>query len=168
MRRRQSRYAYAIERGYLFDYGAVRSIREDASGSQRHHYFLARDEGMYVLLAQQTLVQTVGEFLTDHGVDLGQFNAQVQVIFDQSIKIGDISGSSGIAIGKDSTATVGGSSKGSNSRVSTAAATRISRSEMFRTAPESPSGTGRTPPLTSLRAPCEPKSVNGLARLCVI
>jgi hypothetical protein len=114
-RRDQFRHMYAIHRGFVFDYGAARSIREDASGSQRHHYFLARDEGMYVLLAQQTLIQTVGEFLTDHGVDLGQFKDQVKVIFDQSINynIGDITGSSGIAIGKNSSARVDDSSKGS-------------------------------------------------------
>jgi hypothetical protein len=111
--RRQSRNRAAIRGGYVFDYGAERSIREDASGVQRHHYFLARDEGMYVLLAQQTLIRTVEEFLSDHGVDLGQFKDQVKVIFDQSINynIGDISGSSGIAIGKNSSATVGDAPK---------------------------------------------------------
>jgi hypothetical protein len=114
--RGESRHRYAIERGYVFDYGAARSIREDASGSQRHHYFLARDERMYVLLAQQTLVQSVGEFLTDHGVDLGQFEAQVKVIFDQSVNytIGDITNSAGIAIGKDSAARVNESRGESN------------------------------------------------------
>jgi hypothetical protein len=46
-------------------------------------------------------------------VDLGQFKDQVKVIFDQSINynIGDISGSSGIAIGKNSSATVGDAPK---------------------------------------------------------
>ena len=113
-RRARSRNLYAIDRGYVFDYGAERSIREDASGSQRQHYFLARDETMYVLLAQQTLIRTVGDFLDDHGIDLGQFNDQVKVIFEQSINynIGDISGSSGIVIGDNSSATVGGAPKG--------------------------------------------------------
>ena len=107
--RKQDRSAAKITRGYVFDYGARRSIREDASGSQRQHYFLARDESMYVLLAQQTLMQTVGELLREHGVDLGQFEAQVKVIFDQSINynVGDISGSTGIAIGQNSSARVG-------------------------------------------------------------
>lgn len=112
----RSRNSYAIKRGYVFDYGARRSIREDASGSQRQHYFLARDETMYVLLAQQTLIRTVGDFLNDHGVDLGQFDAQVKIILEQSINnynIGDITDSSGIAIGDNSSATVGDSRKGS-------------------------------------------------------
>ncbi len=112
--RRQSRYSNAIKRGYVFDYGAARSIREDASGSQRQHYFLARDETMYVLLAQQTLIRAVGDFLGEHGVDLGQFDDQVKVIFEQSINynIGDIKDSTGIVIGANSSATVTESSKG--------------------------------------------------------
>ena len=113
-KRHQLRHSYAIKRGYVFDYGARQSIREDASGNQRQHYFLARDETMYVLLAQQTLMQAVGDFLSEHGVDLGQFNDQVKVIFEQSINynIGDITDSSGIVIGNNSSATVGESPKG--------------------------------------------------------
>ena len=106
--RHWTRNAYAIKRGYVFDYGARRSIREDASGDQRQHYFLARDEIMYVLLAQQTLIRTVGDFLDEHGVDLGQFQDQVKIIFDQSINynIGDIKDSTGIVIGDNSSARV--------------------------------------------------------------
>lgn len=114
--RQHSKHSYAIKRGYVFDYGARRSIREDASGSQRQHYFLARDETMYVLLAQQTLIRTVGNFLSEHGVDLGQFDDQVKVIFEQSINynIGDITDSSGIVIGNNSSASVNDSRKGQN------------------------------------------------------
>lgn len=112
--RRQQRQSRAIKRGYIFDYGAQQSIREDAYGRQRHHYFLARDEIMYVLLAQQTLIRTVGSFLSDHGVDLGQFNDQVKIILDNSINIGDIKDSSGIVIGDNSSATVNDKSKGKN------------------------------------------------------
>jgi hypothetical protein len=110
----RARNLHAIERGYVFDYGARRSIREDASGSQRQHYFLARDETMYVLLAQQTLIRTVGDFLDDHGIDLGQFKDQVRIIVMQSMNynIGNITGSSGIVIGENSSATVGPPPKG--------------------------------------------------------
>ena len=109
----QSWNAHAIERGYVFDYGARQSIRELASGSQRQHYFLARDEQMYLLLAQQTLIQAVRTFLVDHGVDMGQFDEQVKVIFNQSVyNVGDIKGSAGIVIGDNSSATVGSTPKG--------------------------------------------------------
>lgn len=113
-RRHQAQRSYAIRRGYVFDYGARKSIREDASGSQRQHYFLARDETMYILLAQQTLIQAVRTFLGKHGIDLNQFDAQVKVIFDQSINynVGDITGSTGVVIGDKSSATVNDSPQG--------------------------------------------------------
>lgn len=110
-RHRQAQQRAVIKKGYVFDYGAQRSIREDACGTQRHHYFLARDETMYILLAQQTLIRAVENFLDGHGVDLGQFNDQVKVILDKSINVGDISQSSGVVIGDNSSATVNDSSK---------------------------------------------------------
>src|SRR5215510_2806077 len=101
------RQSSQIRRGYVFDYGAQRSIREDACGRERHHYFLARDEAMYVLLAQQTLLRAVENFLREHRVSLGQFNDQVKIIVDQSIKVQG----SGNVIGDKSSATVTGASR---------------------------------------------------------
>ena len=109
--RRQLRQRSAIERGYVFDYGAQRSIREDACGTRRYHYFLAQDETMYILLAQQTLIRAVEKFLDDHGVDLDQFNDQVKIILDKSINVGNISDSSGVVIGDNSTAKVNDSAE---------------------------------------------------------
>lgn len=111
-RRYQGGQSHAIERGYVFDYGAQRSIREDACGTRRRHYFLAQDEIMYMLLAQQTLTRAIEIFLSDHNVDLGQFNDQVKIIFDNSIKVGDINNSTGVAIGNSSSSKINGSPKG--------------------------------------------------------
>jgi hypothetical protein len=111
-RRDKSRQARRIASGYVFDYGAQRSIREDACGIQRRHYFLARDEAMYVLLAQQTLTRAVENFLEEHSVDLGQFRDQVKIIFDNSIKIGDINNSTGVTVGNNSSSKVDGSQGG--------------------------------------------------------
>ena len=111
-RRNTSRQSHAIKMGCVFDYGAQRSIREDACGKLRHHYFLAQDEGMYVLLAQQTLTRAVEIFLKDHNVSLGQFTEQVKVIFDNSIKVGDIKNSTGVTIGDNSSTNVNDSPKG--------------------------------------------------------
>jgi hypothetical protein len=113
-RNRRRRINYAIQHGYVFDYGALRSIREGASSRRNRHFFLARDENMYMLLAQQTLLQAVREFLSDHGVDLEKFDKQAQVIFDNSINIGNISGSSGIAVGVNTAATVNNPPEGKN------------------------------------------------------
>jgi hypothetical protein len=110
--RKRSRQANAIRNGYVFDYGALRSIREIACGMQRRHYFLARDETMYVLLAQQTLTRAIEVFLEEHNVSLGEFETQVKVIFDNSISVGDIGDSTGIVIGNNSSAAVNGQEQG--------------------------------------------------------
>lgn len=107
---------YAIENGYVFDFGARASIREKASGAQRHHHFLARDEVMYVLLAQQTLGWAIGSFLDEHGVDQGEFNSQVKLIINRTLNYfstGDIKDNKGpVVVGNNSKASTGDSSKG--------------------------------------------------------
>ena len=105
-RNEYSRQASQIRRGCVFDYGALPSIREEACGRERHHYFLARDEYMYLLLAQKTLIRAVENFLRDHRVSLGQFNDQVKII-DKSINVNG----SGNVIGDNSSATVTGAPK---------------------------------------------------------
>jgi hypothetical protein len=117
IRKRYERgHAYAVENGYTFDYGAKRSIREKACGRQRHHHFLARDEIMYVLLAQQTLSEAVADFLRKHGVDQGEFNEQVNVIINDTRNTYNstvnVSGSAGVVVGDNSKASVGDQPKG--------------------------------------------------------
>jgi hypothetical protein len=110
--RKRSRQTRAIARGYVFDYGARRSIREEACGTGRQHYFLARDETMYMLLAEQTLTRAIATFLKDHHVSLGQLEAQVKLIFDNSINIGSIENSTGVTVGNDSSTNVNTAPKG--------------------------------------------------------
>jgi hypothetical protein len=116
LKRRERGRAYAIENGYAFDYGARQSIREKACGRQSHHHFLARDEIMYVLLAQQTLGEAVADFLHKHGVDQGEFDEQVKVIIDNTRRTYNtninVSDSTGVVVGDNSKASVGDQSKG--------------------------------------------------------
>jgi hypothetical protein len=112
--RYQSQQSHTIKKGYIFDYGAQESIREDACGTRRQHYFLARDETMYMLIAERTLTRAVENFLTDHNVDLGQFKEQVKVIFDNSINVGNINNSTGVTIGDGSSTKVNGPPKERN------------------------------------------------------
>ena len=70
---------------------------------------------MYLLLAQQTLTRAVRVFLKDHNVYLEQFDDQVKIIFDNSIKVGNINNSTGVTIGdnnNNSSAKDNGSQKG--------------------------------------------------------
>ncbi len=73
---RTKRQAYAIQHGYVFDYGSLQSIRESAVGIRRLHYFLAQDEWTFILLAEHTLLRALGSFLKVHKIDLEQFEAQ--------------------------------------------------------------------------------------------
>jgi len=67
---------------------------------------------MYMLLAERTLTRAIEEFLVDHRVDLGQFRDQVKVIFDNSIKVGNINNSTGVTIGDASSTNVSHPEKG--------------------------------------------------------
>jgi hypothetical protein len=103
-RRYITRQRRAIERGQVFDYGASRSAREYASGWQRQHYFLERDEIMFILVAQEKLTRVVRDFLKSKNVDLDQLEPQIKVINDNannfySVRIGEVSNSS-FAMGK--------------------------------------------------------------------
>lgn len=111
---RRRRLEYAIPHGYVYDYGAARSIREDASNKYNKHLFLARDEKMYMLLTQQTLIQAVRSFLHEHGVELATFDRQVQYITHTSINIGEIKDSAGIAVGTSPSANVNSTPGGSS------------------------------------------------------
>jgi hypothetical protein len=85
-RRRFKRQCYAIDHGVVFDYGSERSIREDAIGSERLHYFLAQDELTFILLAEHTMLRALGNFLDDHKIDMTQFEAQEKTLINNFSK----------------------------------------------------------------------------------
>ena len=85
-RRRIKKQSYAIRNGIVFDYGSKRSIREDAIGSERLHYFLAQDELTFILLAEHTMLRALGNFLHDHKIDTEQFEAQEKTLINNFSK----------------------------------------------------------------------------------
>ena len=109
---RRGLQSWKIGRGQVFDYGAARSIRENASGFSSQDPFIEHDQNMAIWLAQETLLQAVENFLVEHHIDIGEFEGQVQVInystqksFNlQSFNVGNVSGA-GIVIGNKSAAT---------------------------------------------------------------
>jgi len=117
-RAREASQGYCIRRGQTFDYGAVPSIREDACGWGRNHYFLDRDEIMYVLLLQKSLIREIGNFLREHNIDQGEFDKQAQIIIDASYKNysfhvgGNVSGAN-ISVGDNANSGGSGGNSGS-------------------------------------------------------
>ncbi|HEX3955849.1 MAG TPA: hypothetical protein VHZ03_04365 [Trebonia sp.] len=105
---RESTQGYLIYRGQSFDYGALRSIREDACLRGSSHYFIQRDITMYVLLLQKSLLREMGKFLNDHNIATADFEEQAKVIIDASYKnysvhIGKVSDSN-FAVGDNANA----------------------------------------------------------------
>ena len=111
---RIKKQSYAIDNGVVFDYGSERSIREDAIGSGRLHYFLAQDELTFILLAQHTMLRALGNFLQAHKIDMEQFEAQEKTLINNFSKynINEVKAQN-VAVGDKSR--VDGSSKASDS-----------------------------------------------------
>jgi hypothetical protein len=72
--------SYRIRRGYVFNYGSPRSIRENPISHRRPHDFVARDGLTFVVLAQHTLLRALKKFLKAHKVDMKPFASQERVI----------------------------------------------------------------------------------------
>jgi len=101
---RESVQGYLIRRGQSFDYGAIRSIREEACRGGSRHYFIQRDITMYLLLLQKTLLREVENFLADHNIGTADFKEQAKVIIEASysnysVHIGNVSDST-FAVGE--------------------------------------------------------------------
>jgi hypothetical protein len=98
----------------VFDYGAATTVREEAMGDDRAWYFLMLDQQMYVKVAQERLLDSIGGFLHDHWIDTAEFGAQQTVInqnrtvnvghVGDKYSMGNISGS-GFAIGSQAVGT---------------------------------------------------------------
>jgi len=75
--------SYRIRRGYVFNYGSRRSIREAPISYRRPHDFVAGDALTFVVLGQHTLLRALGRFLKVHKVDMKQFASQEQTIINK-------------------------------------------------------------------------------------
>ena len=105
---------WSIGHGKVFDYGAATTVREEAMGDDRAWYFLMLDQQMYVKVAQERLLDSIGGFLHDHWIDTAEFGAQQTVInqnrtvnvghVGDKYSMGNISGS-GFAIGSQAVGT---------------------------------------------------------------
>ena len=109
---RESVQGYLIHRGQSFDYGAMRSIREEACKGGSRHYFIQRDITMYLLLLQKSLLRQVETFLADHNIGTAEFKERAKVIIEESynnysVHIGNISDST-FAMGDKAKASGGG------------------------------------------------------------
>ena len=75
--------SYRIRRGFAFNYGSRRSIREVPISYRRSHDFVAGDALTFIVLGQHTLLRALGRFLKAHKVDMRQFASQEQTIINK-------------------------------------------------------------------------------------
>ena len=104
MKVRRGFQAWKIKHGQVFDYGAMPSIRENASGFSAKDYFLESDEDMDIWLVQEKLMRAIESFLEEHNIDLGEFQGQARVIMystQKNYNVGSVKGA-GIVIGDQS------------------------------------------------------------------
>jgi hypothetical protein len=109
---RKRNQSYVIRNGYVFNYGSRRSIREAATGYTRSHYFLAQDELTFILLAQQTMLHALGQFLRKHRIDMTQFEDQEKTFISSvsNYNINEVKADN-VAVGANSSASGSGKSK---------------------------------------------------------
>jgi len=105
--------SFAIRNGYVFNYGSLRSIREDPISYKVPHYFLAQDQLTFILLAEHTMIRALGRFLKAHKVDMKQFTSQEETFINKvkNYNVDEINAHN-VSVGNKSRA---GDSKGSAS-----------------------------------------------------
>jgi hypothetical protein len=72
--------SYRIRRGYVFNYGSPRSIREAPISYRRPHAFVVGDEWTFITLAQNALLKALEKFFKAHKIDMKQFTSQAKSI----------------------------------------------------------------------------------------
>lgn len=90
---RQRRFRSLVAEGCVLDYGATTSIREVATGSQHNRYFLRLDHEMYVKVASERVLQSISEFLDQHGVDTAEFSVYQTTINQNRVHVSAAAGS---------------------------------------------------------------------------
>jgi hypothetical protein len=80
---RTRRQSYRIRRGYAFNYGSPRSIREGPISYRQPHDFMAADALTFIVLAQHTMLRALGRFFKAHKIDMKQFASQEQTIINK-------------------------------------------------------------------------------------
>lgn len=75
--------SYRIRRGYAFNYGSPRSIREGPISYRQPHDFIATDALTFIVLAQHTMLRALGRFFKAHKIDMKQFASQEQTIINK-------------------------------------------------------------------------------------
>ncbi len=93
-----------IDRNVLYDYGARTSLREQLTSGLFSHFFQKMDQEMYVKVVETRLLDTLVDFLDEHGIDTAELRSRQTTILNQGTFVGSIQAEV-VAVGQGAKAT---------------------------------------------------------------
>lgn len=107
-----------IENDLLFDYGAEKSVREMAAGKEWRVYFQKLDKEMHHKILQQQLLDTLVDFLDEHGVDTSEIKERTTHILNNGVIVsGGSINAQGLAVGEGAQAKVANAARRTREKV---------------------------------------------------
>ncbi|MBB2944286.1 hypothetical protein FB565_004015 [Actinoplanes lutulentus] len=79
-----------VRRHPVHDYGAESGLREEVASDERIGLFQYADEERDLGILRQAMLESISDFLDEHGIDTSDFSKQQTRIVTQSISIGSI------------------------------------------------------------------------------
>lgn len=79
-----------IDRDVLYDYGAGASLREQLTCGSYSHFFQKMDQDMYVKVVETRLLDTLVDFLDEHGIDTAELRSRQTTILNQGTLVGSV------------------------------------------------------------------------------
>ncbi len=102
----------------LFDYGARKSIREQATGTDWRVYFQKLDKEMHSKILQQHLLDTLVDYLDERGVDTSDIKERVTQILNNGVIVsGGSINAEGMAVGDGAVANVTNAARKARAKV---------------------------------------------------
>ncbi len=109
----------AINEDLLFDYGCAQSLREMAAGKEWRVYFQKLDKEMHHKILQQQMLDSLVDFLDDHGVDTSEIKERTVHILNNGVIVsGGSINAQGMAVGEGAQAKVANAVRRTREKVS--------------------------------------------------
>lgn len=102
-----SKQAAKARKDILFDYGAETSLRSQISSREYGHYFQKLDKEMYIKVFEKQLLESLTNFLIEHGIDTSDIQDRQSAILNTGIIMqgGELNAES-LAVGSGAAASV--------------------------------------------------------------
>jgi hypothetical protein len=85
--RKQRSSRQMIRENRMFDYGAIKSIRELASSAEYNHYFQKLDKEMFIKVVERQILDAITTFLDEHNIDTSDLKSRQDTILNNGVVI---------------------------------------------------------------------------------